>query len=233
MPRKKTKSNKSANRPRKTTSFLEKSQVGISLTAEALKNLNEIVEETGLSKSGIFEGLVTGNLAIASQGAEKTISIESGGDNSQPASAAKIQISEGAVSTSGQEVSTQESVSEAESEVLAELKQKIKEHKASYEALKKYAKEQEALAKKLTKQVEEQDSKSAENKQKSDSAQQSEQEIEQLQQQLSQKQTEVETLTGDRDRAHNNSYQRNREKLTRQTIIINRHNNKYLKKMRL
>ena len=207
MPRKKTKSNKSGNRPRKTTSFLEKSQVGISLTAEALKNLNEIVEETGLSKSGIFEGLVTGNLAIASQVAEKTISIEPGDDNSQPASAAKIQILEGAVSTETQEESTQDSASEADSEVLAELKNKIQEHKASYEALKKYAKEQEALAEKLTKQVEEQDSKSEENNQKSDSAQQLEQEIEQLQQQLSEKEEALTQLQQQLEEANNNYQQ--------------------------
>ena len=67
MPRKKTKSTKPASKPTQTTSFLEKSQVGISLSGQALKNLNTIVASTGLSKSKVFEGLVTGSLAIASQ----------------------------------------------------------------------------------------------------------------------------------------------------------------------
>ena len=84
MPRKKTKtkSSKFGNRPRKTTSFLEKSQVGISLTSEAVQNLNEIVTETGLSKSKVVEALVTGSLAIASDTAEKTISIKPEPDDS-------------------------------------------------------------------------------------------------------------------------------------------------------
>ena len=132
MPRKKPKSIKSGNRPLKTASFLEKSQIGISLTAQALKNLNEIVASTGLSKSKIFEDLITGNLAIASQVAEKTISIETKNEDDSSENITQIQIVEGIVSTENQQQSTPESSDEKEridSTTLAELKEKIKEHK--------------------------------------------------------------------------------------------------------
>ncbi len=159
MPRKKTKSTKAGTKPQNTTSYLEKSQVGISLSAQAFKNLNQIVESTGLSKSKVFEGLVTGNLAIASQVAEKTISINTedlgNGDDSAANAVPKIEITEGAnLGTSLEKpIETKDQV---ESAVLSELKTKIKEHKADYQSLKKHAQEQEALVKKLVKQVEEQ-----------------------------------------------------------------------------
>ncbi|MGL4883378.1 MAG: hypothetical protein ACRC8K_20300, partial [Waterburya sp.] len=151
MVRKKT---KSAARPPKKTSFLEKSQLGISLSQLALSNLNEIVEGTGLTKSKIIEDLVTGNLAIASQRAEKTISIESTevDENSPDNSEIKIQILDGITASTNQQeaVKSSEQVNTAEeSSILAEFKAKIQEHKAEYQALKKRSQEQEALITKL------------------------------------------------------------------------------------
>ncbi|MEN9567224.1 MAG: hypothetical protein RLZZ69_2420, partial [Cyanobacteriota bacterium] len=191
MPRKKTKSTQSTNRPLKTVSFLEKSQVGISLTSQAVENLNEIVEFTGLSKSGVIEGLVTGNLAIASQIAKKTISIESDSQDNPENITTKIQVVDGAVPKENQpEIAKSSKSSQGEeqgqSTALIELKEKIKEHKANYQALKKYAQEQEALVKKLIKQVESQtDLESNEDRQKIEQLEaQLNQELEQLKQQL-------------------------------------------------
>ena len=193
MPRKKT---KSSNRAPKKTSFLEKSQVGISLSSEAVKNLNEIVTETGLSKSKVVEGLVTGNLAIASQVAAKTISIES--DENKDSSkklTTKIQVLDGAVSDRDREsnispTSPDETSDEAKN--LAELKAKIKEHKADYQSLKQHAKEQEARVKELSKQLENQQAQAKEqdDNSQSDAVEKLEREIEQLKQQLSQQQTD-------------------------------------------
>ncbi|MEL6910035.1 MAG: hypothetical protein AAFO85_07485, partial [Cyanobacteria bacterium J06598_4] len=144
MPRKKTKSTKSNARPRKTTSFSDKSQVGVSLSAQAVKNLNEIVESTGLSKSGVVEGLVTGNLAIASQLAEKTISIASENGEDANQTETKIQVVDGVAPTATPTEKPTEGGDTGKSAVLLELKEKIKEHKASYQALKKHAQEQES-----------------------------------------------------------------------------------------
>ncbi|MEN9870702.1 MAG: hypothetical protein RLZZ171_1690, partial [Cyanobacteriota bacterium] len=188
MPRKKTKSTKSTSRPLKTVSFLEKSQVGVSLTSQAVENLNEIVESTGLSKSGVIEGLVTGNLAIASQIAKKTISIESDSNDDSENITTKIQVVDGAVTREIQPETAKSSEGEEEgqSAALIELKEKIKEHKANYQALKKYAQEQEALVKKLIKQVESQTAlESNEEQQKIEQLEaQFNQELDQLKQQL-------------------------------------------------
>ena len=153
MPRKK---NKSSSRPLKKTSFLEKSQVGISLTSQAVANLNKIVEETGLSKSKVVESLVTGDLAIASQAAEQTIAIapEESDDDSNQVVADKIELVEGMATEAESPTS---SSAKTESGVLAELKAKIQEHKNSFKALKNHSQEQEALVKQLEQQLAEKD----------------------------------------------------------------------------
>ena len=147
MPRKKT---KSSTRPRKKTSFLEKSQVGISITSQAFQNLNEIVAETGLSKSKVVEGLVLGDLAIASNTAEKTISIESDPSGDTEANASKISLVEGMVALESNGVATTElspveDRDRKELQNLEELKQKLQEHKTKYQALKASLKKKDSL----------------------------------------------------------------------------------------
>lgn len=199
MPRKKTKSTKSqsTNRPRKTVSFLEKSQVGISLTPQAVKNLSEIVESTGLSKSEVVESLVTGNLAIASEIAAKTISIESDNNDDPENIATKIQVLDtNAPSENQPQIEKSSENEQGKSPALLELKEKIKEHKANYQALKKYAEEQEALVKKLIAQIE---------SQKGQASNEDRQNIEQLEAQFNQelnqlKQQLAEREAGQKDR---------------------------------
>ncbi|MEM8827815.1 MAG: hypothetical protein AAGE96_00475, partial [Cyanobacteria bacterium P01_G01_bin.19] len=157
MPRKKA---KSTSRKRKTTSFLEKSQVGISLTSQAFQNLNEIVEGTGLSKSKVVEGLVTGNIAIASKIADKVISIESNLDNESSDSLnTKIQILDGSVAEENQslnqESSTKSSLKEEPGDI-AELEKNIQEHENKYQSLSQSFQEKEDLIKKLERQLQEQ-----------------------------------------------------------------------------
>ena len=67
---------KNRKAPAKKTTILNKKQVGVSLTSNAVINIEKMAKETGLSRSKLIESLVTGAIAISSQNAEKTIAIK-------------------------------------------------------------------------------------------------------------------------------------------------------------
>ena len=67
---------KNRKAPARSTTIHNKKQVGISLPTNAVNNIELMAKETGLSRSKLIESLVTGAIAISSQNAEKTITIQ-------------------------------------------------------------------------------------------------------------------------------------------------------------
>jgi hypothetical protein len=123
----------------------EKSELGISLTSTALKNLNRITKETELSKSQLIEALVKGKIAIASPSAMQTLTFENTADNNNPEQThqAKIKILNSLISSQEKNRHTDsieaEKVLREQSNLIEKLKQKlIEQEKLTVEYKEKY-----------------------------------------------------------------------------------------------
>lgn len=117
--------------PAKPT-ILDKKQVGVSLTVDAVDSLNAIVEKTGLSKSKLIEGLVTGEIAIASSLADRTIAIEAENIDLFSGNAVPTE------STTATKAATTETADSNElNEEIKKLETQLEEQISNYKALEK------------------------------------------------------------------------------------------------
>ena len=152
-----------------TKSSVSKSKLGITLTSGALETLSKIAKETGLSKSELVESVAKGSIAIASNSANTTITLDTGPENGT-----KISVVNGDKQSQGDSPT-----------VLAE----------DYDTLKQQAGEMSNLVEQLKQQLAEQKSLASEKASSSQELQQQlsekDNQISELQNQLSEEQSNL------------------------------------------
>jgi chromosome segregation ATPase len=142
------------------TTILDKKQLGISLSGNAVDNLNIMVEKTGIPKSQLIERLITGEMGLFSSSATQTITLET---NNFTEKAQNIEVQSDKISSLPDRSVTKNSVTEVTNDdegnhAIEQLESQLATQKANYQNL---AENSSQEIKKLELQLQEQQEKMA------------------------------------------------------------------------